>query len=60
MPDNERGRRLEELHSGALKLGAGERDEFTSAVAATRNFAAQLNRCWAMNRSWTPGRAHMS
>ncbi|MGO4881184.1 MAG: tetratricopeptide repeat protein [Bryobacteraceae bacterium] len=28
MPDSERERRLEELHSGALKLGAGERDRF--------------------------------
>jgi serine/threonine protein kinase len=28
MPDNERERRLEELHSGALKLDASERDEF--------------------------------
>jgi non-specific serine/threonine protein kinase/serine/threonine-protein kinase len=28
MPDSERQRRLEELHSGALKLDAGERDEF--------------------------------
>jgi tetratricopeptide (TPR) repeat protein len=27
MPDNERERRLEELHSGALKLDASERDE---------------------------------
>jgi len=28
MPDNERERKLEELHSGALKLDASERDEF--------------------------------
>jgi serine/threonine protein kinase len=28
MPDSERERRLEELHSGALKLETGERDQF--------------------------------
>ena len=54
MPDSERQRRLEELHSAALQRDAGEREGFLrQAAPEMRNCAAQSNRCWATNSSWT-------
>ncbi len=51
MPDSERERRVEELHSGAPGLGTGERDSCARPAPATRNCATPSNRCWATNKS---------